>query len=141
MFSNCFAWTADILKKNVPDGKLGIYPTVGGQPYTGAWSVGVSKASKNPEAAYWLVRYLASFQCHEAVMKQGGQVTCWGKLGVINYFLPQRVLQKFSQVLTTRTEMQSGSVHSHYGLGENITYLLERELKTPGFLRQIRRSP
>ncbi len=60
-------------------------------------------------------------------VKQGGQVTCWGKLGVINYFLPQRVLQSFSQVLTTRTEMQSGSVHSHYGLGENITYLLERQ--------------
>ncbi len=75
MFSNCFAWTADILKKNVPEGKLGIYPTVGGQPYTGAWSVGVSKASKNPEAAYWLVRYLASFDCHQAVQKEGGQLS------------------------------------------------------------------
>jgi multiple sugar transport system substrate-binding protein len=74
-FSNCFAWTADILKKNIPDGKLGIYPTLGAQPYTGAWSVGVSKASKNPEAAYWLVRYLASFKCHEAVMKEGGQLS------------------------------------------------------------------
>ncbi|MFB0520406.1 MAG: extracellular solute-binding protein [Desulfatiglandales bacterium] len=74
-FSNCFAWTADILKKHVPDGRLGIYPTVGGQPYTGAWSVGVAKASKNPEAAYWLVRYLASFKCHEAVMKEGGQLS------------------------------------------------------------------
>jgi multiple sugar transport system substrate-binding protein len=75
MFSNCFAWTADILKKNVPDGKLGIYPTAGGQPYTGAWSVGVAKASKNPEAAYWLVRYLASFECQKAVMKEGGQLS------------------------------------------------------------------
>jgi multiple sugar transport system substrate-binding protein len=75
MFSNCFAWTADILKKNVPDGKLGIYSTVGGQPYTGAWSVGVAKASKNPEAAYWLVRYLASFECQKAVMKEGGQLS------------------------------------------------------------------
>ena len=75
MFSNCFAWTADILKQHVPDGKLGIYPTVGGQPYTGAWSVGVAKASKNPEAAYWLVRYLASFECQKAVMKEGGQLS------------------------------------------------------------------
>jgi len=74
-FSNCFAWTAGIVKEHVPGGRLGIYPTVGGQPYTGAWSVGVSKASKNPEAAYWLVRYLASFECHEAVMKEGGQLS------------------------------------------------------------------
>lgn len=74
-FSNCFAWTADILKQNVPDGKLGIYPTVGNQPYTGAWSVGVAKASRNPEGAYWLVRYLASFECHEAVQKEGGQLS------------------------------------------------------------------
>ncbi|MBW2058313.1 MAG: extracellular solute-binding protein [Deltaproteobacteria bacterium] len=74
-FSNCFAWTADILSKHVADGRLGIYPTVGSQPYTGAWSVGVAKASKNPEAAYWLVRYLASFECQKAVMKEGGQLS------------------------------------------------------------------
>jgi len=74
-FSNCFAWTSDILKKNVPDGKLGIYPTIGAQPYTGAWSVGVAKASRNPEGAYWLVRYLASFEAHKAVMKEGGQLS------------------------------------------------------------------
>jgi multiple sugar transport system substrate-binding protein len=74
-FSNCFAWTSGILKDNVPDGKLGIYPTIGGQPYTGAWSVGVSKDSQNAEAAYWLVRYLASFECQMAVMKEGGQLS------------------------------------------------------------------
>lgn len=81
-FSNCFAWTAGILKDNVSGGKLGIYPTIGGQPYTGAWSVGVAKASGNPEAAYWLVRYLASFECHMAVMKEGGQLST--RMDVIN---------------------------------------------------------
>jgi multiple sugar transport system substrate-binding protein len=74
-FSNCFAWTASIVKEKVPDGKLGIYPTIGKQPYTGAWSEGVAKASKNPEAAYWLVRYLASYECQMAVMKEGGQLS------------------------------------------------------------------
>ena len=74
-FSNCFAWTASILKEHVPDGRLGIYPTIGGQPYTGAWSMGVSKDTKNPEAAYWLVRYIASFECQEVVMKEGGQLS------------------------------------------------------------------
>ncbi|MFQ6066990.1 MAG: extracellular solute-binding protein, partial [bacterium] len=75
MFINLFDWTRKELEKHVPGGKLGLYPTVGGQPYTGAWSYGVAKASKNPEAAYWLVRYIASFEAQEAVMKVGGQPT------------------------------------------------------------------
>ena len=74
-FSSCFAWNADILKNNLPDARLGVYPVVGEQPYTGAWSVGVAKASKNPEAAYWLVRYLASFDCQMVVMEEGGQIS------------------------------------------------------------------
>ncbi|WP_438317262.1 ABC transporter substrate-binding protein [Candidatus Caldatribacterium sp. SIUC1] len=72
-FASLFTWTADLLKEKVPDGRLGIYPTVGGQPYTGAWSLGVAKASKNPEAAYWLVRYIASYDCQKVLMKEGGQ--------------------------------------------------------------------
>ncbi len=77
MFSNCFAWTAGLLDENVddPEAKLGIYPTIGDKPYTGAWSFGVVKETDNPEAAYWLVRYLSSYECQEAVMKEGGQLT------------------------------------------------------------------
>jgi len=77
MFSNCFAWTAGIIKDSVPDAdaRIAVYPTLGNKPYTGAWSFGVVKASKNPEAAYWLVRYLSSYECQEAVMKVGGQLT------------------------------------------------------------------
>jgi multiple sugar transport system substrate-binding protein len=81
-FSNCFAWTAGIIDENVEGGKLGIYPTVGEQPYTGAWSVGVAKASKNPEGAYWLVRYLASFEAQKAVMEKGGQLST--RMDVLN---------------------------------------------------------
>jgi len=77
MFSNCFNWTSGIVKEKIADAdaKLGVYPTIGGKPYTGAWSFGVVKAGKNPEAAYWLVRYLSSYDCQEAVMKVGGQLT------------------------------------------------------------------
>ncbi len=70
------------MKKNVPDGRLGIYPTIGNQPYTGAWSVGVAKASNNPEASYWFVRYLASFELQMVVMKEGGQLST--RMDVIN---------------------------------------------------------
>ena len=63
-------------------------------------------------------------------VKAGGQVSCWGRLAVINYFLPQRVLQSFSQVVTTRTEQKSGDVHELYKNNEvntQNTYVLERQ--------------
>jgi multiple sugar transport system substrate-binding protein len=79
MFSNCFAWTASILEESVvpkdPDAKLGIYPTLGNKPFSGAWGFAVTKATKNPEAAYWFLRYLGSYECQEVVMKEGGQLT------------------------------------------------------------------
>jgi len=79
MFSNCFAWTDSILQDSVasddPDAKLGIYPTIGNKPFTGAWGFAVAKATKNPEAAYWFMRYIGSYECQEVVMKEGGQLT------------------------------------------------------------------
>jgi len=78
MYSNCFAWAVDELNKNVvpndPDARLGIYPTIGEGPYTGAWSYGVAAASDNQEAAYWLVRYLGSLETQTSVMKDAGQL-------------------------------------------------------------------
>jgi multiple sugar transport system substrate-binding protein len=79
MFSNCFAWTNSILQESVvpndPDARLGIYPTLGNKPFTGAWGFAVTKAAKNPEAAYWFMRYIGSYECQEVVMKEGGQLT------------------------------------------------------------------
>jgi multiple sugar transport system substrate-binding protein len=49
-----------------------MYPTVGGHPYTGAWSYGVSKKAKNPEAAYWLVRWIASYDGAKRVFNEVG---------------------------------------------------------------------
>jgi multiple sugar transport system substrate-binding protein len=79
MYSNCFAWNCDVLKESVgktdPDAKLGEYPTIGKKGYTGAWSFGVPKASKNPEAAYWLIRWLSSTEAQKVVMKEAGQIS------------------------------------------------------------------
>jgi multiple sugar transport system substrate-binding protein len=79
MYSNCFAWNADELKKGAgktdPDAKLGEYAPIGGKGYTGAWSFGVAKASKNQEAAYWMLRYLSSQEAQTVVMKDAGQVS------------------------------------------------------------------
>lgn len=75
-FISLFTWTAELLEENVPDSQLAVYPSIGEQPYTGAWSVGVSRDSSNPEAAYWLVRYIASYDTQWVLMKEGGQFSC-----------------------------------------------------------------
>jgi multiple sugar transport system substrate-binding protein len=86
MYSNCFAWNCDVLKESVgktdPDAKLGEYPTIGKKGYTGAWSFGVPKASKNTEAAYWLIRWLSSTEAQIVVMKEAGQMST--RMDVIN---------------------------------------------------------
>lgn len=55
---------ASQLETDIPGGKLAIYPNVGvpypGMGYVGNFYQGVPRASDNPEAAFWLGRYLAS---------------------------------------------------------------------------------
>jgi len=55
----------------VPGAKIGLAPVVGGQGYYGSFCNGIAKASKNPEAAYWLVRYLSSYEC-QTELAEGG---------------------------------------------------------------------
>jgi hypothetical protein len=55
---------------------------------------------------------------------RGGEVYCSARMGVLNYFLPQRILTMFSSVDTTRTTQLSGDVHSHAGASASSTYVL-----------------
>lgn len=41
------------------------------QPYPGAFHQAVAKDSKNPEAAFWLSRYLASYECQREMGEEG----------------------------------------------------------------------
>ena len=43
----------------------------GAQPYVGNFSLAVAKASKNPEATYWLIKYFGSFDCQTAIHEGG----------------------------------------------------------------------
>ena len=67
----------------------------------------------------------------KGVANKGGQIHCQARLAVINYYLPQKVLQSFSKVLTTRTEEKSGDVHAHYQNLHDVdgsnTYILEQQ--------------
>jgi ABC-type glycerol-3-phosphate transport system substrate-binding protein len=74
IWANCTVWADGILKEKVPGGKIGVYPTPGGRPYTGAWSYGVAKSTKNPEGAYWLMRYLTSFDAGIRMFKEAGLI-------------------------------------------------------------------
>ena len=44
---------------------------LGGQPYIGNFHTAVAKASKNPEATYWLIKYFGSFDCQTEIHEGG----------------------------------------------------------------------
>jgi multiple sugar transport system substrate-binding protein len=62
------------VEKNVPGAKVGAAVTPGSRPYTGNFHLSPSVDSKNPEAAYWLLKYLGSIEVQEA-MCDGGWAT------------------------------------------------------------------
>jgi multiple sugar transport system substrate-binding protein len=65
----------DLMKTKMPDARVGFYPTIGNRPYTGCWTQGVSLDSKNPEAAYWLSRYLGSYEVQMDLTLMGWSAT------------------------------------------------------------------
>jgi multiple sugar transport system substrate-binding protein len=82
LYANCFKWATDVLKTGAgvedPDARLGIYPTIGAvapRPYTGGYAFAVSKETKNEEAAYWLIRWIGSYEAQKAVMTAAGQLS------------------------------------------------------------------
>lgn len=62
------------VEKNVPGAKVAGAPTPGARPYTGAFHLSPSVDSKNPEAAYWCLKYLGSYEVQES-MCDGGWAT------------------------------------------------------------------
>lgn len=59
------------VEDEVPGAELGLIPPVGGRGYTGAFHQAVAKASKNPEAAYWLARYISSYETQRDMIEEG----------------------------------------------------------------------
>jgi multiple sugar transport system substrate-binding protein len=63
-------WTWQVEKK-VPGAKKGMALCVGRQGYIGDFAECVAKASKNPEAAYWFIKFLGGFQAQRTLMERG----------------------------------------------------------------------
>jgi len=63
-------WARNVANK-VPGARIGLVPIIGGQGYYGSFCNGVALASENPEAAYWLVRYLSSYEAQKELAEAG----------------------------------------------------------------------
>jgi multiple sugar transport system substrate-binding protein len=71
-YNGLWTWMVQDLKKNVPGGEVIAVPTPGMRPYTGGFFMGICKDSKNLEAAYWLARYIASYEAQLEMPFAGG---------------------------------------------------------------------
>jgi len=150
MWANCTVWADGILKEKVPGGKIGVYPTpgdkAGSRPYTGAWSYGVAKSTKNPEAAYWLVRYLTSYDGGLRMFKEAGLIP--GRLDVMETvsktepFYPLGMLAKYHSYIWKET---AASIPGHYYYNtkaggkvyDNQIYVLEPALTGEKTIDQV----
>jgi multiple sugar transport system substrate-binding protein len=70
-WSSLDQWAFQV-EDQIPGAEMAYYPVVGGKGYTGCYHQAVSKFSKNPEAAYWLIRYLGSFEAQKEMMESTG---------------------------------------------------------------------
>lgn len=70
-YNNLWSWSAKG-EQQIPDAKIDITLVPNNRPYTGAYAFGVAYDSKNPEAAYWLLKYIGSYEGQMAYAKNGG---------------------------------------------------------------------
>lgn len=60
------------VEKNIPGARLAVAQVPGGHPYNGAYAFAVSYDSKNPQAAYWLLKYMGTYEAQYAYALGGG---------------------------------------------------------------------
>ncbi|MBA7705768.1 hypothetical protein ES703_114607 [subsurface metagenome] len=66
-------WASDV-EAEVPGARIGGAETIGKRGYVGCFHLAVPRASKNPEAAYWLIRHLTSAK----YSLEWGEAGAWG---------------------------------------------------------------
>lgn len=70
MYNGLWNWASDVATK-VPGAKAAAVPVVGSRPYTGAFHFAPSRDSGNPEAAYWLLKYIGSYATQKEMIETG----------------------------------------------------------------------
>ncbi len=70
MYNSLWNWASDV-KQKVPGAVAKSAPVAGMRPYTGAFHFAPSRDSGNPEAAYWLLKYIGSYATQKEMAEQG----------------------------------------------------------------------
>ena len=106
----------DMMAEKMPEARVGFYPTIGRRPYTGCWSQGVCLDSKNPEAAYWLSRYLGSYEVQMALTLDGWPTTRMDVLADPIFFTPELIHPAglVNQYCIDIWEETAGAPHGYY---------------------------
>ena len=66
-------WSASFkVESNISGAKLAVTQVPGGKPYNGAYAFAVAYDSVNPQAAYWLLKYMGSYEAQHAYALGGG---------------------------------------------------------------------
>ncbi|GAB5467472.1 MAG: extracellular solute-binding protein [Rhodospirillales bacterium] len=70
MYNGLWNWASSVANE-VPGARAAAAPVVGSRPYTGAFHFAPSRDSGNPEAAYWLLKYIGSFATQKEMIEGG----------------------------------------------------------------------
>jgi len=70
MYAALWPWSATT-EAEIPGAKVACKTVPGVRPYTGAFHFAPSRDSKNPEAAYWLLRYITSYEAQKQMAETG----------------------------------------------------------------------
>ncbi|WP_372870505.1 ABC transporter substrate-binding protein [Shewanella sp.] len=65
-------YKSSAVEKHIEGAILDVAQVAGGKPYVGAYAFAVSYDSRNPEAAYWLLKYMGSYQAQYDYAMGGG---------------------------------------------------------------------
>lgn len=70
MYNSLWNWASSV-KDEIPGARAAAAPVVGKRPYTGAFHFAPSKDSGNPEAAYWWLKYIGSYETQKEMIEGG----------------------------------------------------------------------
>jgi len=71
LYDSCYPWMSAWGPDVGPGARIGGAPVPMIQPYCGCFHFAVSRDSKNPEGAYWLAKWMGSYEVHKAWIEGG----------------------------------------------------------------------
>ncbi len=70
MYNGLWNWASSVAD-NIAGARAAAAPVTGLRPYTGAFHFAPSRDSQNPEAAYWLLKYIGSYATQKEMIEGG----------------------------------------------------------------------